>query len=1452
MKKHAILAILFLLLFFGNNSYGQRLQAVHNISDPSLDVVDLYITVQIFTIFLDDIIYRNGLPMTDAPFPDTPINVGIAPGNSTSANDTIRNFVGTLQANVLYAGLAYGVENPALFAPNPDGRDIGIDFTLMPNARTNSTVAGQTQFMFSHGVTDAPTVDLEIRNGASLVNDAAYTDVSSYLTVSAGQHVFDLKDQSGGVIRSFEVDFSTWADSAMVLFLSGFLDPSQNQNGAELGLFGLTPGGDILEFPIVQFSFPPVVSNPIPNQNQNEDFASYTVANLNNVFSDNDTPTLNYSVSTDGNTNATINGTNLTLSSVANYNGSSQVIVSATDGEASASDTFLVTVASVNDPPMLSGIPDQSFAEDGQASTDLDQFVSDADHSDASIGFSATVIAAQANGSPTEISTDDLSVSIDPTTHIATFSPSADSSGIFTVVFTAIDPEEASDTDTVTVTVAAENDPPAVLNPIADQDRQEDFGTFIAANLATVFDDIDSPSLTYDVSTDGNTTAQLFGLNLLIHSVDNVFGSSEVTVTASDGELETSDVFTINLAAVNDAPIVIGAVPDQNLDEDFPTFILADLNEVFNDVDNSNLNFDFTSDTNVAAVLIGSELQLSSVLNLSGNGQITLTASDGQFTAQDIIQVNVAAVNDPPVLSGLADVQFPEDGDAMLELGPSLSDVDNDTADVVLSAEVIAASSGGVPLEIDEDDLSVVINNSSDIAMFSSSMDSSGIFTVVFSATDPEGDSGYDTISVTVEAVNDPPVLIRTIPEQELNEDFDDYVVIDLRTVFRDVDNPNLNLTATTDSNTVATIEGTNLILSSVPNFFGQSQITVTASDGEFSVDESFGAALNPINDPPVLAIDDFELQEDEQDSLALDPFLSDVDNSNAEISLSAEVITAAPLGMPFEIDVTDLTVVIDPLTHIAHFSSSMDSSGVFTVAFTASDPDAAVGHDTISVTLSAVNDPPVVTNPVANQNVDEDFSTFLVVNLYDVFNDVDNAELNFSVSTDSNTTAMIDSANLYLSSVQDVFGTSQVIVSGEDSEYSLTDTFQVAINPVNDPPTLAIDDVELLEDQSDSLALDPFLIDVDNADNEITLTAEVIDAAPVGVPFEIDVSDLTVEINPQTHFAHFSSTMDSSGVFTVVFTATDPDLAETTDTISVTVGPVNDAPVVSNPISDMSIDEDSGVNLVINNLNDVFTDIDSDLGFFASNDGNGITVNIVNDGLAITPDPDYFGANMVIVVADDGEATVSDTFLVTTENVNDAPETFGLLSPPDDYLIPDINLPINFSWEAATDIDNDPLSYTLRVFNAGQDTVVSGITTTSASFDGSLFIQPNAAYRWTVSVADSLTSTASSDTFDMEFLVSAIDNPLSSVPGEFELQQNFPNPFNPATRIRFGVPKAVQVKIEVFNLLGQPMLTLLNEHKSPGYYEIDFDGSNFSSGIYLYKIQAGSFQQIRKMILMK
>jgi len=100
--------------------------------------------------------------------------------------------------------------------------------------------------------------------------------------------------------------------------------------------------------------------------------------------------------------------------------------------------------------------------------------------------------------------------------------------------------------------------------------------------------------------------------------------------------------------------------------------------------------------------------------------------------------------------------------------------------------------------------------------------------------------------------------------------------------------------------------------------------------------------------------------------------------------------------------------------------------------------------------------------------------------------------------------------------------------------------------------------------------------------------------------------------------------------------------------------------------------------------------------------------------------------------------------------------------------------------------------------------------------------------------------------------MITDVDGNHNDLPVTFDLLQNFPNPFNPSTRISFQLPKEEFVTLKIYDMLGSEISTLVNEEKPAGKYEVDFNASQLTSGVYIYKIQAGEFTGANKMILMK
>ena len=90
------------------------------------------------------------------------------------------------------------------------------------------------------------------------------------------------------------------------------------------------------------------------------------------------------------------------------------------------------------------------------------------------------------------------------------------------------------------------------------------------------------------------------------------------------------------------------------------------------------------------------------------------------------------------------------------------------------------------------------------------------------------------------------------------------------------------------------------------------------------------------------------------------------------------------------------------------------------------------------------------------------------------------------------------------------------------------------------------------------------------------------------------------------------------------------------------------------------------------------------------------------------------------------------------------------------------------------------------------------------------------------------------------------------NLPSTYSLAQNFPNPFNPSTSIKYELPRTLHVNLSVYDMLGRQVLVLVNEKKDAGIHEVHFNATNLASGVYFYRIQAGSYVETRKLCLIR
>ena len=232
----------------------------------------------------------------------------------------------------------------------------------------------------------------------------------------------------------------------------------------------------------------------------------------------------------------------------------------------------------------------------------------------------------------------------------------------------------------------------------------------------------------------------------------------------------------------------------------------------------------------------------------------------------------------------------------------------------------------------------------------------------------------------------------------------------------------------------------------------------------------------------------------------------------------------------------------------------------------------------------------------------------------------------------------------------------------------------------------------------------------------------------------------------------------------------------------------------------------------------------------------------------------------------------------VFAAKVNMEPGAFNLVTPADQasLVITEDNIGSNqiFAWSQSVDPNGSEITYHILwetetdtgMFQIWDDTTgtavlvpvenIAGIMTALASATGEYI----ADFSWSVWADDGYDQVEASNgpriiTVDVGWYLGIDD--VAAIPGVFALHQNYPNPFNPVTTIRYDVPEQSHVTMEIYNLLGQRVATLVNGIQEPGYHAILWNGTNMngaamSSGMYFYHIQAGDFRAVKKLILVK
>jgi len=229
-------------------------------------------------------------------------------------------------------------------------------------------------------------------------------------------------------------------------------------------------------------------------------------------------------------------------------------------------------------------------------------------------------------------------------------------------------------------------------------------------------------------------------------------------------------------------------------------------------------------------------------------------------------------------------------------------------------------------------------------------------------------------------------------------------------------------------------------------------------------------------------------------------------------------------------------------------------------------------------------------------------------------------------------------------------------------------------------------------------------------------------------------------------------------------------------------------------------------------------------------------------------------------VKSTDGEDGVSESesAIFWTDLVPEAPLAFNTISPVDSAV--GLTENVTFSWDISVDPDPiDLVSYTLVYATDANDSSTYVMIPTAEETTTMSTLANNTEYFWWVMANDEDGLSTQSNDGEVNSIVVgtlAID-PNSLIPNVFALHQNYPNPFNPTTTLQYDLPEDAQVNIMIYDLMGREVKTLVNNKQTAGFKSVLWDATNnlgqpVSAGMYLYRISAGNFHQVKKMILLK
>jgi hypothetical protein len=366
-----------------------------------------------------------------------------------------------------------------------------------------------------------------------------------------------------------------------------------------------------------------------------------------------------------------------------------------------------------------------------------------------------------------------------------------------------------------------------------------------------------------------------------------------------------------------------------------------------------------------------------------------------------------------------------------------------------------------------------------------------------------------------------------------------------------------------------------------------------------------------------------------------------------------------------------------------------------------------------------------------------------------------------------------------------------------------------------------------------------------------------LISAGSVENPVRIEIGGLSVSI--QENMLSVKTRNQFSGMDTLVITAQESETENKFSVSSKFVFEVNElARPRFKPVSGQSVMDGNPFQQI--DLDTVITFEEAAPVTFdvykLTDDLDLFTINIdENNVLTVTPvSSDSYGShNYVFKVSRTDYPTAADSIFVLYERKASylPPQSFGLVHPEANQQLD--STAITFTWNPSKVNADKTATYTLRIIReGGSSVIVRGLTETRYELDGTEGIVKDAEYTWYVTVTDGINTLESLERRSFIIGTPVSIEQESEIPLKTRLLPNYPNPFNPRTTLRYELSRQSEVSIQVWDLHGRLVSTLVKRNLAAGFYETEFDAANFSSGVYLIQYEIGKEHFYQKVLLVK